>query len=192
MTGGMRKTLRSIQPFHRTPLHWAVACRNECALRTMLDAGADWQFVDRDGTSVLQYAVLFGTKGMVASLLALEVPGRTALTAWTPECNLITVAVQRPYNSDYVPGWWWNAQHILRPVDLYQQRAANVDTILKATRGLWTAEDLEEWLQAAEKPHVPEVVEIVQQHVRYLRWSTQRHVWLRAVVGVAAFLQQHT
>lgn len=184
MTDRICRRLRAVQPFHRTMLHWAIACRNEGALRTMLAAGADWELTDRDGTSVFQYAVLYGTGGMVAALMALPDPGgRTALTAWAPEGNLITAAVQMHCNSDYVPAWWWNAQHVLRPADVYQQRAANVDTILAAPRGVWTAADLDEWLQAAEEPHVPEVVEVVQQHLRYLRWSTQRHVWLRAVTA---------
>lgn len=45
-----------------TPLHWAVFALNESSTQAMLDAGANANAVDKNGTTVLDYAFVdFGT-----------------------------------------------------------------------------------------------------------------------------------
>jgi hypothetical protein len=179
MTEDMCDTLARHHPHHCTPLHRAIEYRNEAALQTMLDAGANREFGNRDGTTPLQYAVLFGSEAMVKALLPRKALRHYDLQGDCSEQDLVTMAVQSRIDSDYVPEWVWQKNHPRRPLHMFQQRAANVDLILAGTRGQWTPADLVRWLQAAPEPYVCEVLEVVHGH---LRFTDLRRAWILAVV----------
>ena len=180
MTKDMCKTVAEEEPFHCTVLHRAIQWRNEAALQTLLDAGANQKLGNREGVTPLQYAVLFGSGAMVEALLPRTTPLRREVLEndlWS-EYNLVTLAVQWFMNSDYIPEWVCQKNHPLRPPDMFQQRAANVDLVLSVTRGQWAPADLEQWLQEAEEPHVREVVDVVHGH---LRFTDLRRAWILVV-----------
>lgn len=195
MTDAMRLVLIHEEPCHSTPLHVAINYRNEAALATMLDAGANWRFRTRRGVTPLQHAVLFGTATMVRKLLTLQPLNRQVLLGDTTMTDLVVMAVQE-CSTEYDPDWTWleeNDPHgaagddwvdRIRRREFFRERAANVDFILAATRGLWTPAELQGWLREAEEPFVPEVIEVVHQH---LRLSEPRRLWMTAVIAARAF-----
>jgi hypothetical protein len=200
MTDEMRLVLIHEEPFHTTPLHVAINYRNEAALATMLDAGANWRFRTRRGVTPLQHAVLFGTAAMVRKLLTLQPLNRQVLLGDTTMTDLVVMAVQE-CSTEYDPDWTWLDEDDpdgaagddpdwpagwvdrIRRREFFRERAANVDFLLTATRGLWTPAELQGWLREAEEPFVPEVIEVVHQH---LRWEPRRR-WMTAVTAARAF-----
>ncbi len=175
MTERMRGLL-AMQPWSSTALHRAILCRNEVALQTMVDAGANHSFANPEGVTPLQYAVLYGSEAMVQALLPHGALERTVLeNDMRAGFDLVTLAVQHYIRSDYCPAWAYNPQRLH---DLFRQRAANVDLILSGTRGHWAPADLEGWLEYAEEPFVREVLEVVHSH---LRFTDLRRAWIVVV-----------
>jgi hypothetical protein len=171
MTERMRGLL-AMQPWSSTALHRAILCRNEVALQTMVDAGANHSFANPEGVTPLQYAVLYGSEAMVQALLPHGALERTVLeNDMRAGFDLVTLAVQHYIRSDYCPVWVCDF--------LFRQRAANVDLILSGTRGHWAPADLEGWLEYAEEPFVREVLEVVHSH---LRFTDLRRAWILVVV----------
>lgn len=184
LTPEVRHYLAYSEPFHETAMHLAIWCRNERALELMMRAGANCMFRNRHGTTVLQYAVLFGSPAMVHMLLAhVPLDQRTLVGDWE-ECNLVPMSCYVCIG-DYTPKWAWDLDDPARPPNFIQERVANVDSILWATRGLWTCDQLRKWIRQAhdnslpEDPLIPEVVQVVQG---YLRWTAARQAWVGVVV----------
>ena len=190
LTPDVRNDLAELRPFHETSMHLAVTCRNERALELMMRAGADCTFGNRNGVTVLQFAVLYGSPTMVRMLLAHVPLNRWTLLGEVTEHDLIPMAFEEVVD-DYSPYWAGDKDDPSRPPNFFRERAANVDLVLWATRGLWTCEELIDYIRRAKEEmdsFIPEVMQVVQGH---LQWTDARRTWLQAVVRARARFAPH-